>query len=110
MQVQSFDRAVSSEVGQPDTDAVTVGSVRQIADKNACDMRCGSIGVLKRCGIAGNFPADDVRIHSSAADLFSNLVHDEQIDVIQRKARHEGASFLKKYLFLADDSVGAKNP
>ena len=61
-------------------------------DKSRTKMRemCGySIWMLKRCGVAGYISADDVRIHPTAADLLANLVHDEQIDLIQWKLRHQ---------------------
>ena len=66
--------------------------------------------MLKRCGVAGYIPADDVRIHPTAADLLADLVHDEQIDLVQWQLRHQRSSSLKKHLFLAHDNVGPENP
>src|SRR5215469_10752548 len=65
--------------------------------------------MLKRCGIAGDLPADNVRIHAATADLLANLVHNQQIDFIQRQAWHQQSSSFKQFLLLAGNNLGTEH-
>ena len=47
------------------------------------------IQVEGKSRVAGNIPADDIRVHPCAADLFANLIDDEQINLIQWQAWHQ---------------------
>ena len=82
------------EVGESDTSGVPVAFFGEISDKYTEDRRfCGfRLKVL-------HHPADDIRIHTRTADIFTCPIHNEQIEFIKGQSSHQRFRFDEQFTF-----------
>lgn len=74
-----FQKSLSSEIGEADAEAVTKRTFGEGQGNNA------EIIWFARAAFETPF-ADDIEIHARAGDVFAVLVHDEEVELVERDA------------------------
>ena len=70
------------KVGESDAGGVAVRPLRQPAHENVSHLR---LAVGHRLQAERALAADDVRVHSGAADVFADLIDDQEVGVCERQ-------------------------
>ncbi len=93
--VHLFDAAAAAELADADAAGVAVGGFGQVADDDAFDL--GPF-VLSR-GVIVELAADDIGIHTRAADVLADLVEKKNVGPFEREAGNPLFGEYEKFFF-----------
>ena len=93
--VDFLDQAVCGKFGHTDSHGVAVGFFREIPDEEPQD--AGRVSVHRSAFVA--FTPHHVGIDAGAADVFTHLVDDQQVHVVEGQPGTPGLGFDQKLLF-----------
>src|SRR5438067_1025910 len=96
-------QAIVNNVRHPDADCAVVGELTQATKVDAMYER----SIRKRVVMTVDAAVYDLRIHPGTADVLSDLIDNENVDLRRRELRHPGLYFGQEFLLLSHHRVAA---